>query len=134
MRRGPVGPLISLLAILATTLIAGNLVLTIDARGHILDDWNDVPIPGAQVIFGTRVVVADADGNFVMANVPRGAILNIRAVTYVATDVPAGSAGDIRLQPATLNISVLDSQTGLGVKNPEVHKGDETLRVGTESG
>ena len=134
MRRAPVGPLISLLAILATTLVAGNLFLTIDARGHVLDDWNDTPIAGAQIRFGSRAAVSDADGNFVIQNVPRGASLNVRATTYVSTDVPAGDAGDIRLQPATLNITVLDSQTGLGVKSPEVRKDNQTLRVGTESG
>src|SRR3989442_7377598 len=134
MRRAPIGPLISLVAIIVTALVAGNIFLSIDARGRVVDDWNSTPLGGAQVIYGTRVAIADADGNFVMQSVPRGASLNVRATTYTATDVPAGDVGEVRLTPATLNITVLDSATGLGVKSPEAHKGDETLRVGSESG
>jgi hypothetical protein len=134
MRRGPVGPLISLLTIIVTALLLGNLFLTVDAHGRVMDDWNNTPIKGAQILFGSRTAIADDDGNFVMQNVPRGASLNVRATTYASADVPAGDVGEVRLRPATLNITVLDSATGLGVKNPEAHKGDQTLRVGTETG
>src|SRR5919197_3518939 len=123
MRRGPIGPLISLVAIGATAILGGNLLLTVDARGRVMDDWNDVPIANAQIRYGTRMVLSDADGTFVFSGLPRTAQLNIRAVTYASADVSAGDVGDVRLAPATLNLQVNDSATGLGVKNPEARKG-----------
>ena len=134
MRRAPIGPLISLVAIIVTALVAGNFFFTVDAHGRVVDDWNNTPLPGAQILYGSRIAIADDGGNFVMQHVPLGASLNVRATTYAATDVPAGDVGEVRLTPATLNITVLDSATGLGVKSPEAHKGNETLRVGSESG
>ena len=100
-----------------------------------MDDWNNVPIPGAQVIFGSRTVVADSNGNFVMANVPRGATIEFRATTYRVVDTPAPQGGEVRMEPITLNLTVLDSQSGNPVKSPEARQLDGTLiRVGTESG
>ena len=134
MRRGPIGPLISLLAIIATAILGGNLFLAVDARGRVLDDWNDTPIANAQIRYGTRMVLSEADGTFVFSGLPRTALVNIRAVTYASTDVPAGDVGDVRMRPATLNLQVNDSATGLGVKNPEVRKDSEVLGTGTENG
>jgi hypothetical protein len=106
----------------------------VDARGRIIDDTTDLPIPDVSVSFGTRTTATDADGRYTMENVPRGAKIDTSHRFYGKHTVPPEQT-ELRLTPLTITFEVHDQYTGKGVDTPEARQPDDTqLGKGTASG
>ncbi|MFN2521048.1 MAG: hypothetical protein ABR525_08395 [Candidatus Limnocylindria bacterium] len=119
--------------VLAIATLAGGAFNSVEARGRVVDGTTGAPLPGIEVTYGTRIVKADADGNYVVNNLPRGARVSAQIGGY-----GKGSAGpddaEIRLQPVSLTLQVNDAETKQGVKGPEVRfPGSQSVK-GTDTG
>lgn len=115
-------------------LLIGGLANRVDAHGRIIDDTTDEPIAGVAVAYGSRSTVTDADGRYVMDNLPRGATLATTHKYYGRNGVAADRA-ELRLVPLTLTLEVRDAATGKGVDTPEARQpADVQVGKGTVSG
>ena len=112
----------------------GGQVNRVDARGRIIDDTTNLPIPGVQVSFGSRVTATDADGRYEIDNVPRGARIDTTHQYYGKHTVPPEQT-ELRLTPLTITFEVHDIYSGKGVDTPEARQPDDTqIGKGTASG
>ena len=106
----------------------------VDARGRIIDDTTNLPIPGVHVSFGSRVTATDADGRYEVDNVPRGAKIDTTHQYYGKHTVPPEQT-ELRLTPLTITFEVHDIYSGKGVDTPEARQPDDTqIGKGTASG
>src|SRR6266545_1994759 len=118
------------------TLVGGWLNDS-SARGRVTDESTGDPVAGAQVIYGIRIVLTDADGRYVFEHLPRGARYSIQARGY---DPSSGDATttDVVLHPFALSLQVNERDSGDPAKpvaKPEIRLGDTRVGgPGTESG
>ncbi len=118
---------------LALVTVGGGLFNSVDARGRVIDGTTGAALPGIQVTYGSRVVLTDQDGNYVVTNLPRGARVSAQTSGY-----GKASAGpedqELKLQPVSLTLQVNDADTKQGVKGPEVRfPGSQSVK-GTDTG
>jgi hypothetical protein len=122
-----------LLVLFLGTLIGGQLN-RVDARGRIIDDTTDLPIPDVTVSLGSRATVTDADGRYQLDNLPRGSRLDTNHRYYGRHPVSPEQT-ELRIVPLTVTLHVHDAYTSKGVDTPEARQPDDTqIGKGTVSG
>ena len=115
-------------------LILGGLLNRVDAHGRFVDDTTGKGVPDVSVTFGSRSTVTDADGRYVIDNLPRGSNLLLQHRYYGRNSVSADLA-EYRLTPLTITFEVKDSATGKGVDTPEARQpADTQVGKGTTTG
>lgn len=119
--------------VLAIATLGAGAFNSVEARGRVVDGTTGASLPGIEVTYGTRIVKADADGNYVVTDLPRGARVSAQISGY-----GKGSAGpedaELRLRPVSLTLQVNDADTKQGVKGPEVRfPGSQSVK-GTDTG
>jgi len=126
--------------VLAVITLAGGLVNSMDARGRVVDDVTDKPVADATIAHGNRAVVSDAQGEFVITNVPRTSKLQVRPPSgYQLMTVPTTGAAEIRLDPLSITIYAFDeakTRQEAPVPNPQARDVENTkiLATGNASG
>jgi hypothetical protein len=126
--------LIAPFALFFLVMLIGGQVNRVDAHGRIIDDTTNEPIAGVGVTFGSRSTATDADGRYVMDNLPRGATLKTTHKFYGPNGVAADRT-ELRIVPLTLTLEVHDAATGKGVDTPEARQpADVQVGKGTTSG
>ncbi len=119
--------------VLTLVTMAGGLFNSVDARGRVIDGTTSAPLPGIQVTYGSRIVVADEAGNYVVTNLPRGARVSAQTSGYGKSSAGPEDA-ELRLQPVSLTLQVNDADTKQGIKGPEVRfPGSQSVK-GTDTG
>ena len=126
-RYGPFLPF----ALVVVIAVAGGQINSVDARGRVVDDTDDLPVGGLDIHYGSRVVVSTADGSYVMTALPRGARLTAQKPGYARSTTTAES-DSLRLIPLTITFEVKDESTGKGIDMPEARQ-PASVRVGTGS-
>ena len=115
-------------------LILGGLLNRVDAHGRFVDDTTGKGVPDVSVTFGSRSTVTDADGRYVIDNLPRGSSLLLQH-RYYGRNTVAADLAEYRLTPLTITLEVKDSATGKGVDTPEARQpADTQVGKGTTSG
>jgi hypothetical protein len=115
-------------------MLLGGLVNRVDAHGRVVDDTTNEGVPDVAVTYGSRSTVTDADGRYVMDNLPRGATLATTHKFYGRNGIAADKS-ELRLVPLTITYEVHDSATGKGVDTPEARQpADVSVGKGTSSG
>jgi len=120
----------------AVALIGGWLNDT-TASGRITDGSTGDPIAGAQIIYGIRIVLTDADGRYVLDHLPRGSRYSIQSRGY---DPASGdsSTTEVVLHPFALSLQVNEYDSGdppKPVAKPEIRLGDTRVGgPGTDNG
>jgi hypothetical protein len=126
--------LIAPFALFLLVMLVGGLVNRVDAHGRIIDDTSDTGIADVAVIYGSRSTATDAEGRFVIDNLPRGATLTTQH-KYYGRNPMAATAAELRLVPLTITFEVKDATTGKGVDTPEARQpADTQVGKGTASG
>jgi hypothetical protein len=126
--------LIAPFALFFLILLIGGLLNRVDAHGRVVDDTTNTGIPDVAVTYGSRSTATDADGRYVMDNLPRGATLATSHKYYGRNGVAADKA-ELRIVPLTLTLDVRDAATGKGVDTPEARQpADVGVGKGTNSG
>ena len=121
------------LILLLGTVVGGQLN-RVDARGRIIDETNDQPVPDVTVSFGARAVVTDRDGRYEIDNLPRGARLDTQQRYYGRHPV-AAEATELRIAPLTITFEVHDKTSDKGIDTPEARQPEDTqIGKGTSSG
>ena len=134
-------------AVIFIAAIVGGLVNTTDARARIVDDMTDLGVKDATIQHGVRSAKTDANGEFVLTNVPRTSKYQVDALGYLRTSAPT-TAEEIRLRPLSVTLYAYDeTKTASGfepfrtapegrVKNPQARDPQNTkiLATGNESG
>jgi hypothetical protein len=104
----------------------------------VVDESSGYPIAGAQVIYGIRVVLTNADGTYVVEHLPRGARLVIQDRGYDNGNVDAMATGDVSLHPFSMSLQVNEAGTEASPKpvpSAEIRQGDARVGgPGTDSG
>lgn len=126
------------MVILLLTLV-GGLANSMDARGRVVDDLTDKPIPGTRLAHGPREVTTDEQGEYVFPNVPRTSKFQVRPPSGYGLTTVLTTVEEIRLNPLTLTIYAFDETKTLEtgpVKNPQARPlaNDEILGTGDEFG
>ena len=117
--------------------LLGGFLNDVSARGRVVDGSTGDPIAGAQVIYGIRIVLTDADGRYVLDHLPRGAKYSIQSRGY---DPASGdtSTTDVTMHPFALSLQVNEIDSGdppKGVAKPEIRLGDTRVGgPGTDNG
>lgn len=124
--------------ILLLTLV-GGLANSMDARGRVVDDLTDEPIPGTRLVHGPRQVTSDERGEYVFPNVPRTSKLEVRPPSGYGLTSVLTTVEEIRLDPLTLTIYAFDEAKDLETgpaKNPQARPlaNDKILATGDEFG
>ena len=115
------------------TLIGGQLN-RVDARGRIIDDTSGSPIPDVIVSFGSRSTLTDANGDYALDNLPRGARLDTQN-RYYGRHAVSPEQSELRIEPLTITFEVHDATSDKGVDAPEARQPDDTqIGKGTSSG
>jgi hypothetical protein len=126
--------LITPFALILLIILIGGQVNRVDAHGRIIDDTSNDPISGVAITYGSRSTVSDAEGRYVMDNLPRGATLATSHKYYGRNGV-AADKGELRLVPLTITFEVHDAATGKGVDTPEARQpADVQVGKGTVTG
>ena len=120
--------------LLALVTLFGGVFNTVDARGRVVDDTSAEPIAGVRVTYGSRAAVSDADGVYLIVNVPRGARLAAQKPGYSRAVSAAAEVGEIRLTPLSITFAVKDEATGGAVPQPEARQREKQLAKGGDSG
>jgi hypothetical protein len=123
--------------ILVLVALAGGWLNTTDVHARVRDDLTDKGIKDARITHGTRTTSTDANGDFVLTNVPRTSKYQIDASGYLRTSAPM-SAEEIRMRPLSLTIYAYDDTKTENdrAKNPQARDVANTKVVasGNESG
>lgn len=109
----------------------GGLFNSVDARGRVVDDTDNTPVPGIAVFYGSRVAIAGPDGSYEMTALPRDARLTAQKAGYSRSSTSAQSS-ELRLVPLTITFEVTDELTGKGIDSPEARQPDD-VRIGLGS-
>lgn len=121
-------------AVFFLVLLFGGLLNRVDAHGRFVDDTTGKGVPDVSVTFGSRSTVTDADGRYVIDNLPRGSNLLLQHRYYGRNSVSAELV-EYRLTPLTITLEVKDAATGKGVDTPEARQpADTQVGKGTTSG
>ena len=119
--------------VIALVTLVGGAFNSVEARGRVIDATTGAPLPGIEVTYGSRIVVAAADGSYVVPNLPRGARVSAQTSGYGKASAGPEDA-ELRLQPVSLTLQVNDADTKQGVKEPEVRfPGSQSVK-GTDTG
>jgi len=129
-RRALVAPF----AVLLLGTVVGGQLNRVDAHGRIVDDTTNLPVPDVTVTFGSRATVTDADGRYLIDNLPLGSKLDTQHRYYGRHPV-AADATELRVVPLTITFEVKDAATGKAVDTPEARQpADTQIGKGTVSG
>src|SRR5258708_30262205 len=112
------------LLIPAVTLVGGWLN-DATAQGRVLDESTGDPVVGAQVIYGIRVTLTNADGTYTVEHLPRTARLAIQSRGYNPGTADLTTSG-VKLHPFSLSLQVNEANSGDPPKrpaNPEIRSG-----------
>jgi hypothetical protein len=126
-----------LVALVAVVTLIGGAFNDVSANGRVIDESTGDPVSGAQVIYGIRIVLTDADGRYVLDHLPRGAKYSIQSRGY---DPASGdtSTTAVTLHPFALSLQVNErdsSDPPKPVAKPEIRQGDARVGgPGTDSG
>ncbi|HAF11017.1 MAG TPA: hypothetical protein DCK98_13185 [Chloroflexi bacterium] len=126
-----------LVLLVAGVTLIGGAFNDVSARGRVLDESSGDPIAGAQAIYGIRVALTDANGNYVLDHLPRGARYAIQSRGY---DPGSGdtSTTEVKLHPFALSLQVNEKDSGdpaSPVPKPEIRQGDTRVGgPGTDTG
>jgi hypothetical protein len=114
--------------LLLVATVAGGWLNTVNAEGRVVDDSTGLPVAGVSITYGSsKGAVSDADGGYLIPNLPRGARLRTRMAGYQPANPPA-EATEIRLVPGTLTLQVNEEgTTDQRVPQVEVRKDDKVL-------
>lgn len=126
------------------TWLGGYFLNTVDMQAVVVDSSTGQPVKGVPVTFGARQTTTDADGRFVLHNLPRdGRVVVSPRFSYADKTVSTG-ATRVELTPITLNLQVNEKGTGnptasppilpKGVDKPQVRQNDKVLGTGTDTG
>ena len=126
------------LALVAVITVVGGWLNTTDARGRIVDDLTDKPVPSARVALGNRLVTTDATGEYELSTVPKTSKVQVDVPGYQRTQVPTTQSGDVRLTSLSVTIYAYDSTKTPDdrVPDPEARDVDNTklLAAGNTAG
>lgn len=94
--------------LLALVTLVGGQVNRVDGRGQVVDDTTDQPVSNVVITYGSRSVVADENGFYLMPNLPRGARLRAENAGQPGYSRSFANAEDAKLRmiPATLTLVV----------------------------
>jgi hypothetical protein len=124
-------------AVILLATILGGLLNTTDARARIVDDMTDLGVKDATITHGVRSAKTDANGEFVITNVPRTSKYQVDALGYLRTSAPT-TAEEIRLRPLSITLYAYDETKTQDdrVKNPQARdpRNTKILATGNESG
>ena len=126
-----------LVALVAVVTLIGGAFNDVAARGRVIDESTGEPVAGAQVIYGIRIALTDADGRYVLDHLPRGAKYSIQSRGY---DPNAGdtSTTEVILHPFALALQVNEPDSGdppKPVAKPEIRQGASRVGgPGTDTG
>lgn len=126
------------MVILVLTLV-GGLANSMDARGRVVDDITDKPLPGTRLVHGPREVTTDQQGEYVFPNVPRTSKLQVHPPNGYQLTTVLTTVEEIRLNPLTLTIYAFDEAKTVDtgpVPNPQARPlaNDKILGTGDASG
>lgn len=94
--------------VLVVAVLVGGLVNTTDGHARIVDDLTDEGVKDATITHGVRTARTDADGRFVLDNLPRTSSYRIDAPGYVRRTVPT-TTDEVRLNPLSLTVYAYDA-------------------------
>src|SRR6266516_6662619 len=119
-----------LVLLIPAVALIGGWLNDATASGRVTDESTGDPVAGAQVIYGIRIALTDADGRYVLEHLPRGAKYSIQSRGY---DPGAGdtTTTEVILHPFALALQVNETDSGdppKPVAKPEIREGD--ARVG----
>jgi hypothetical protein len=126
-----------LVLLVAGVTLIGGAFNDVSAHGRVLDESSGDPVAGAQAIYGIRVALTDANGNYVLDHLPRGARYAIQSRGY---DPGSGdtSTTEVKLHPFALALQVNEKDSGdpaSPVPKPEIRQGDTRVGgPGTDTG
>lgn len=124
------------LLIPAVTLIGGWLN-DATAQGRVLDESTGEPVAGAQVIYGIRVTLTNADGTYTVDHLPRTARLAIQSRGYDPGTADLATS-EVQLHPFSLSLQVNEANSGdpaKGVAKAEIRNGEARVGgPGTDNG
>lgn len=112
-------------------MVVGGLINSVDAHGRVVDDTDNTPVTGIAVYYGSRVVIADANGYYAMTALPRDAQLVAQKAGYSRSRATPLST-ELRLVPLTITFEVKDEITGKGIDTPEARQPAD-IRIGQGS-
>jgi len=115
--------------------VIGGWVNTVDARGHVRDDFSGDGVPDAKLTLGNRSATTDASGAFEFPNLPKTSRLTVDAGGYFRTTVPT-TQDEIRLSPNSITLIVVE-QGATPVKpvaKAEIRQGDKVVGTSLDSG
>ncbi len=121
--------------VLALVALVGGIANSMDARGRVIDEVTGDPVPNTTIAHGNRAVLSDAQGEFVLEDVPRTSKLSVRPPSgYQLMTVLTVDAEEIVLNPLSLTIYAFDEakdrETG-PVPNPQARNVENTEILGT---
>ena len=118
------------------TWLVGYFANTVSAHGVAVDMSTGEPVGDVPILFGQRRTVTDAQGNYELLNLPRGARISAVPRFSYGQQTVAAETTRIELPPITLNLQVDQKGTDppFGVKDPQVRQGDRVLGTGTDTG
>lgn len=123
--------------VLVLAVLVGGAVNTTDARARIVDDLTDEGVKDATITHGVRRARTDAEGRFVLENLPRTSTYRVDAPGYVRTTVPT-TTDEVRLNPLSLTVYAYDATKTENdrLKNPQARDVPNTkiLATGNASG
>ncbi|MBI3966813.1 MAG: carboxypeptidase regulatory-like domain-containing protein [Chloroflexi bacterium] len=103
-----------------------------ERAGTVVDGPSGQPIAAASVRADAQNAVTDANGRYRLPAVKREAALAVTAEGYFPTELPAGAAGEVRLQPRNVTGTVRNTLTGRPVAQATVTLGDRTTATDDE--
>src|SRR5947209_2961374 len=71
-----------LVLLVPAVALIGGWLNDATASGRVTDESTGDPVAGAQVIYGIRIVLTDADGRYVLEHLPRGSRYSIQSRGY----------------------------------------------------
>src|SRR5258708_10745538 len=124
------------LLIPAVTLVGGWLN-DATAQGRVLDESTGDPVVGAQVIYGIRVTLTNADGTYTVEHLPRTARLAIQSRGYDPGTADLTTSQE-KLHPFSLSLQVNEAHSGdppKGIAKPPIRNRETRVgRPGTDKG
>jgi hypothetical protein len=120
---------------LVLVALAGGLANGVTARGRLLDDFSGDAVKDGTLSVGRRQTWSDADGSYVLENVPRTTSIRVDVGGYFRTSAPP-QGGDIRLAPNSLKvqINVEGSDPVVGVASAQIRQTTRMLGTANQTG
>ncbi|HEX9494256.1 MAG TPA: carboxypeptidase regulatory-like domain-containing protein [Candidatus Limnocylindria bacterium] len=126
-----------LVLLIPAVALVGGWLNDATAQGRVLDESTGDPVAGAQLIYGIRVTLTNADGTYTVEHLPRTARLAIQSRGYDPGTADL-TTSEVKLHPFSLSLQVNEANSGdppKGVAKPEIRSGDTRVGgPGTDNG